>query len=106
MAESIATIEKDTVDGAYHLIGQVDLNSVSSLRRSGDQLIDESSAKLTIDLERANFKGAGGLVLINAWQKYATQQQRQLTFVSIPESLSQVARAYGMLELLGLNESL
>ena len=83
--------------------GAITLADVTHWRTLGLEAIDRDG--LTIDLAGVAEADSSALSLLFEWQRAAKARGFRLGFTGLPENLRSLARVYGVLELLALNDA-
>jgi len=85
-------------NGRIELSGVLDHASVTQmLAQSADWF---GGKTLTISLQGVTQSNSAGLAMLLEWQKIARQKQVALQYHALPEQLRNIARAYGVDQLL------
>lgn len=83
--------------------GHVCYDNVVALRKQGVALLSESTAStVAIDLSEAS-SDISGLALMVAWQRYAKQQQKKLSYQHASESLLKIIKVCNLEDVLWIN---
>jgi len=96
----ITKLEKKS-DGHYLLKGQLSFNSVPLLwSQHKDDLFDDTSNSIEIDLSRLKRSDSSGLALLIEWYRNAEQQHKSITYSNLPAQMMDIARVSGLDEIL------
>jgi phospholipid transport system transporter-binding protein len=86
-------------DGSRMVVGgPVTLANVRRVVEEGSQQLDEGVR--TVDLSEVSELDSSLLAALFAWMRHARRREFEIGFVNLPESLSTIARLYGVDGLL------
>lgn len=91
---------KNTSTG-FVISGDIRFSNVLRLRRLGNRCIREGSHEaVEIDLSQVNTSDTSGLSLLLRWVHFANQQNKNVIYKSIPNSLLKMAAVCGISDLI------
>ena len=76
------------------------VDTVGELLAEGAEIIGAGNEPLALDLGQVADADSAGVSLIFEWLRQAQSQNRQLTFLNLPQSLLSLARLYCVLEMI------
>lgn len=91
-------------DSALSVNGDLVFSTVSRWRRTGRRYIQKAQQP-SIQLSEVNSCDSSSVALLLAWLRDAKESGKVLRFVHPPQQLLDVARVYGVLDLLNGNKS-
>lgn len=81
--------------------GEIRFKNVVSIRQQGNHFINTiANACVEIDLSKVTLSDASGLSLLIRWIHDASQQDKQVQYVSIPIPLLKIAKVCGVDNLI------
>jgi phospholipid transport system transporter-binding protein len=96
----ITELEK-TSDGHYLLKGRLSFDSVPSLwSQHKDELFDDTSNSIEIDLSRLKRSDSSGLALLIEWYRSAEQHNKTIIFVNLPLQMWDIVRVSDLDKIL------
>ena len=92
---------KLTADGAgcYRLEGRLDFDTIPPLLQQSNNLFGFEGV-ISIDLSAVSQSNSAGLALLLEWMCWARQQNRQIQFSHLPETMLSIAEACDLKALL------
>lgn len=91
-------------DSAFSVKGELVFSTVSRWRRTGRRYIQKAEQP-SIEFSQVKFCDSSSVALLLAWLRDAKESGKVLRFVHPPQQLLDVARVYGVLDLLNGNKS-
>lgn len=86
-------------EGELQLVGEISFTNVTTLRKMGDQLIQQVDRPL-LNLAQAQCQDSSACVLILAWMRGARAQGKSIQLLEIPDHLLAVAEVYGIKDVI------
>ncbi len=91
-------------DNTFSVSGELVFSTVSRWRRMGRRYIQKAEQPI-IEFKRISSCDSASVALLLAWLRDAKESGKVLRFVHPPQQLLDVARVYGVLDLLNGNRS-
>jgi phospholipid transport system transporter-binding protein len=85
--------------GRCTLKGAVNLETVLALREEG--LRRFTAAEVILDLSAVTAVDSAAISLLFEWRRAALAAGRRIRYINLPENLQNLARLYGVTDLLG-----
>ena len=80
----------------YSVSGAVDLTTAPNLMRQAAAFFKSADKKITIDLSQVTSSNSAALALMLEMLKQARENQIELHFEHLPETMLTIAKAYGI----------
>jgi len=97
----MSSVEINKTENGFLLSGKVQFNNVVALRKHGNDIIDRfNRSALQVDLSGVTSSDTSVLSLLLRWLSYANQQNKQVHYTAIPETLLKVVKVCGLTQLI------
>ena len=80
--------------------GPITIGNVTAVIKQGDALFDHPD--LVIDLAQVTEVDSSAVSMLLEWQRKAREHNQQLYFSNMPKNMNNLARLYGVSELISL----
>ena len=83
-------------DASLLLAGPINFETVMSVYYQGLTLLEAHHKAVVIDLQGVLHGDSSILALLSAWIRYTMTQQKQISFINLPESLKHLIQLSGL----------